>query len=394
MRILIVSDVSSHMRGGVPAETRSLIRGLGESGHLVALASDAPLEGAEEAQHLPITIPAGPSISDEVGRAINSFRPDFIHVICMSSVGVARLATLLRPHRWALTVHSIPPHERKLARWHDHENVHYGMRAVRFLANSLAWRRVFRSGMVPQIIVHSEYVEDIVVTYGGREVMLIPLPFEAGSPTVADDSSDTEAPLLLSVGGLAHTKGQHDVLKAMPALLSHFPNLRYQAIGEIRDHSYLAYLHALARRLKVDAHVDITPDLPRAEKDAALSRCSVYVQPSHEEGFCLAYAEAAAVVPRLVGTNTGAIAAMSRSDEGARVVPVRQPKAIAAAVVELLGARLPADHMAERARRLSESFSLAGYIKAHEALYARPPLAPRSAPVSLGASPSSQFAEP
>jgi glycosyltransferase involved in cell wall biosynthesis len=394
MRILIVSDVSSHMRGGVPTETRILVRGLSEGGHVVALASDAPLEGAEESRHLPITLPAGPSIADEVGRAINTFGPDFVHVICMNSVGVAKLAPLLRAHRWALTVHSIPPHERRLTRWHDHEHVHYGVRAVRFCANSLAWRWVFRSGMVPQIIVHSQYVEDMVLNYGGREVVSIPLPFQAGLPTQADDMSDTGAPLLLSVAGLAHTKGQHDVLKAMPALLSQFPKLRYQAIGEIRDHSYLAYLHALARRLKIDAHVDITPNLPHAEKQAALARCSVYVQPSHEEGFCLAYAEAAAVVPRLVGTNAGAIAAMSRGDDGARVVPVRQPKAIAGAVVELLGARLPADHVAERARRLCKSFSLVGYIKAHEALYARPPLAPGLAPVPLRASSPAQFAKP
>ncbi len=162
----------------------------------------------------------------------------------------------------------------------------------------------------------------------------------------------------------------------MPTLLSKFPGLRYQAIGEIRDHSYLAYLQALALRLKISAHVDITPDLSHPEKVAALARCSVYVQPSHEEGFCLAYAEAAAVVPRLVGTNTGAIGAMSQGDDGARVVPVRQPAAIARAVVELLGARLPADHLAERVIRLGKSFSLGGYISAHEAVYARPPLAP------------------
>lgn len=370
MRILIVSDVSSHMRGGVPTETRGLIRGLSARGHAVALASDTPLAGTEQAEHFPITLPVDASLVSEIARAIGSFKPDFVHVICMSSRGVNNLAPLLRTHRWALTVHSVPPHERKLAHWHGHERLHYSARAMRFLANSVAWRWVLHSGMVPQVIVHSRYVEGIVLKYGGRNVASIPLPFEAESTAAVGERSGTSAPLLVSVAGLAHTKGQHDVLKAMPLLLAEFPGLLYQAIGEIRDHSYMDYLHRLARQLQIEAHVKITPDLPHAEKEAALTRAAVYVQPSHEEGFCLAFAEAAATVPRLVGTDTGAIAAICLDDPGARVVPVRQPKALASAVSELLRYRLPTDHMAQRALRLSERFSFAGYVKAHEDLYA------------------------
>ena len=99
----------------------------------------------------------------------------------------------------------------------------------------------------------------------------------------------------------------------------------------------------------------------------------VYVQPSHEEGFCLAFAEAAALVPRLVGTDTGAIAAMSADDAGARVVPTREPEAIAAAVANLLQTQLPMGHMADRAQRLSDRFSFAGYMQAHNNTYAGGP---------------------
>jgi len=369
MRILIISDVSSHMRGGVPTETRGLIRGLSARGHVVALASDAPLAGVEQAEHLPITLPVGVSLVSEIARAVGSFKPDFVHIICMSSRGITNLAPLLRTHRWALTVHSVPPHERKLPACHGNERLHYSVRAMRFLANSVAWRWVLYSGIVPQIIVHSQYVEDIVLKYGGRNIASIPLPFEAGATAAVGERSDTSEPLLVSVAGFAHTKGQHDVLKAMPLLLPEFPDLRYQAIGEIRDHSYMDYLHKLARQLQIEANVKITPDLPHTEKEAALNRAAVYVQPSHEEGFCLAFAEAAATVPRLVGTDTGAIAAICLDDPGARVVSVRQPEALASAVSELLRYRLPIDHMAQRALRLSERFSFEGYVKAHEDLY-------------------------
>ena len=50
MRILIISDVSSYMRGGVPVETKELLKGLVLRGHEVAFWADAPLCGDEVRQ--------------------------------------------------------------------------------------------------------------------------------------------------------------------------------------------------------------------------------------------------------------------------------------------------------------------------------------------------------
>ena len=373
MRILIISDVSSRMRGGVPAETRTLIRGLVDRGHQVALASDVPLVGSEQAIHLPITLPVGAAITNEIGSALDSFKPEFVHVLCMSSRGVLLLAPLLRSRSWALTVHSVPPYERKLQRWHGRETLHYAARALRFFGNSVAWRWVFLSAGIPRVIVHSRYVEDIVVRYGleRRRVISIPLPFESVVPALAaaQPARGEGALSLVTVAGFAHTKGQHDMIKALPELLKKFPLASYQIIGEVRDESYMTYLRDLCQRLDVADHVSMTPDLGHAEKQAALARADVYVQPSHEEGFCLAFAEAAALVPRLVGTHTGAIAAISQDDPGARVVPVRQPGAIASAISDLMRTTLPVEHMRDRALRLAERCAMSGYVRAHEDIY-------------------------
>jgi glycosyltransferase involved in cell wall biosynthesis len=71
-----------------------------------------------------------------------------------------------------------------------------------------------------------------------------------------------------------------------------------------------------------------------------------------------------------VGTDTGAIASISSHDRGARVVPVRQPEALARAISEVLRCELPCDHMEQRILRLSERFSISNYLSAHESLYA------------------------
>jgi glycosyltransferase involved in cell wall biosynthesis len=374
MRVLIVTDISGFMPGGVPAETRRLVDGMAQKGHVVALASDIPMGEAGNVLHFPITIPVNPSLAGAIRHALDSFKPDFVHVMCMSSKGVMILAPVLRDSPWALTVHSVPPYERKLNRWHGDERLHYSARALRFALNGLAWRWVFSRGMVPISIVHSKFVEDIVLRYGAPRdfVKLIPLCIDStiSQRTAITSPVTKDAPLLVTVAGFAHTKGQHDVVKALPALLQTFPRLRYQIIGEVRDESYVSYLRQLARDLDVLDHFLITPNLDNAAKEKALGQADVYVQPSHEEGFCLAYAEAAAIVPRLIGTNTGAIAAISDGDAGARVIPTKTPQAIVSAVTELMKTDLPPLIMRAREARLGEKFSIAGYLRSHEELYA------------------------
>ena len=376
MKILIVSAATSWMRGGVPTETRDLVGGLHRLGHQIALGCDVPVRGAEVARHFPIALPVGSASAEQLRHAIETFKPDFVHVLCMGAKGLVALLPVLRSTRWALTVHSLPPAEQKLRLWHDREGLHSLAWAIRFLPNSLGWRWLFRGDTIPRVIVHSRFVHDMVARFGlpKERMIVVPLPFHAQTDAAPAGRRPTtphaDSPRLVTVGGIAHTKGQHDVIKALPALVKRFPGLSYQVIGEIRDEAYVAWLERLAGELGVASHVSITPDLPNDDKVAALAAADVYVQPSHEEGFCLAYAEAAAVVDRLVGADAGAIAAMSLDDPGARVVPPRSPEAIAHAVIELLDSALPEGHMATRVARLGERFSYDSYLRHHEALYA------------------------
>jgi glycosyltransferase involved in cell wall biosynthesis len=375
VRILIISDVSGYMRGGVPAETGQLIRGLVARGHELALAGDVPMPGGESARHFPVTVPTDAQLPSQVRRAIDAFEPELIHVIAMGSRGLSQIAPELKPHPWVMTCHSIPPYERKLPHWHGNETAHYAARSLRFLPNTIAWKWLFRSRTMPQVVVHSDCVRQVVTRYGfpAERISLIPLGYDATNAPRHDGirTAFPDGPRLVTTGGIAHTKGYHDAIAAVAQLRPEFPDLRYQIIGEVRDASYIAHLQALAQRLGVADCVQITPDLPHEDKERALQGADVYLQPSHEEGFCLAYIEAAAVVPRLVGADTGAIGLISADDPGARVVPVRQPSSLAGAVRELLQSPLPADLMASRATRLCQRFAWSTYLDRHEQLHAR-----------------------
>lgn len=374
MKILLVSDTSSHMRGGVPAETRILIRGLLARGHAVALLSDAPLPGAEAATHWPLTVPVGAAFDAQLSTALRGFSPDVVHFMQLSTKGLLRLRRLLSERRWLVTVHSVAPHERKLGGLHDSEWRHYAVRYLRFLPNTLLWKLAFVVAGLPRVIVHSRYVGEIVQSYGYdmARVSNVSLPIDG----VRASLEMRPAPIarsgrldLVTVGGIAHTKGQHDVVLALPEIRERFPTVRARFVGEVRDSSYAKHLMALGRRLGVAAHIELLTQLSDVEKNTALDEASVYVQPSHEEGFCLAYAEAATRVLRLVGTDTGAIAAISRGDAGARVVPPRNPNALARAILDIAQTSLPADLLQRRSARLTANFSERGYVEAHERLY-------------------------
>ena len=371
MRVLVVSDVTGYMPGGVPEVTRHLLEGLVARGHKVTFAGDIPL-GGNGVEHAPIALPTGRAFRGQVLAALDWSRPDIVHVMALGAAALFDVASDLRPYPCLITCHSIPPYECKISVFHANEWLHYGSRALRFLPNSLAWRWLFCSRKMSHIVVHSAVNRDIVVRYGANpaKVSLIPLGFQPRLGSAAGvDAWNGSAPKMVTVGGLAHTKGQHDMVAAMPEIGAAFPGASYTMIGELRDASYGAFLKRTIEQLGLTETVTWVEGLSNAEKERHLQRAQLYVQPSHEEGFCLAFIEAAGVVPRLVGADTGTIAAVCEGDAMARLVPVRSPHRLAAAAIDLLRARSSPGAMAQRARRLAERFAWSGYLDAHEALY-------------------------
>jgi glycosyltransferase involved in cell wall biosynthesis len=388
MRILILSDVSGHMRGGVPAEARALAAGLRARRHEVAYGGDIPIAAEAGVRHFALPAGSGQRLREGVAAALAAFQPDLVHVLAMGSRGLHALRAPLRGRPWALTCHSIPPHERKLAAWHGSERLHYAARDLRFLPHGLAWRSLLAKRLPPAVVTHSQWVADIVRRHGyplGRiRCIALGADLDAALPLrEAGGAAIGDAPRFVTVAGLAHTKGQHDALRAMQALRADFPRLSYRMVGEVRDPSYLAHLKELIAQGGLAEHVRIEPDLDEAAKQAVLQAADLYLQPSHEEGFCLAYLEAAARVPRLVGTDTGAIRLVSTGDAGMQVVPPRSPQALAAAIRSLLRQPLPADLLPVRMQRLRRDFPWRRHLDEHERLYeelVEAPLESRLAP--------------
>lgn len=362
------------MKGGIPVATANLIKKLSQAGHEPGFVADVPLPGIGATPFFRLDCPQNDRMTEQMTVAVKEFRPDVCHVLSASVKMVAAARGVFAGRNWVLTVHSIPPAERKLAHFYDHNHLHYFFRNLRYLPNTVLWKRMFRRGGFTRVICHSRFVLDTAARYGCEASKLMHIPLgvdlpEAATVRAVRPLSMADGPRIVTVGGIAHTKGIHDYLHALSRMAADFPNLRYQIIGEVRDNAYLAMLKNLIVRLGLEGRVLIKPSASEEEKSRALDEADLYVQPSHEEGFCLAYIEAAPIVPRLLGTSTGAIAAISAGLAAAQVVKPMDISALGQASRQLLQAPVPPDVFAQRRELLARSFSQDAYSQAHLDLY-------------------------
>lgn len=146
----------------------------------------------------------------------------------------------------------------------------------------------------------SEGAAALAQARGARETRVVHLgaevPARMRRPPLAQ--ADLErAPTLVTVGQLTARKRHADVLRALAVLADSHPGLRYLVIG---DGPERIAIEGLACRLGVADRVQIAGALPPQQAIEQARACTVFVMPSTEEAFGVAYVEAmAAGVPAI-----------------------------------------------------------------------------------------------
>lgn len=144
-------------------------------------------------------------------------------------------------------------------------------------------------------------------------------------------------PTLVTVAHLVARKRQADVLRAMWILRERRPDLRYRIVGGGPEE---ARLRQLAHELGLADRVELTGPLPHAEAVAAARAGSLFVMPSIDEAFGVAYVEAmAAGVPAIGARGEPGPQEISRLGGGLTLVPPGDPEALAAEIDALLDRR-------------------------------------------------------
>jgi glycosyltransferase involved in cell wall biosynthesis len=124
------------------------------------------------------------------------------------------------------------------------------------------------------------------------------------------------------------------VVRALWLLREPYPELRYLVIG---DGPERARLERLAGELGVADRVDFAGQLPHEEALEAARAAHIFVMPSIDEAFGVAYIEAmAAGVPAVGCRGEAGPEEIAAAGDGIRLVPPGDPEALAAELRSLL----------------------------------------------------------
>lgn len=174
------------------------------------------------------------------------------------------------------------------------------------------------------------------------------------------------ARVVLCVSNFYPYKGHLDLVEAAGFVASREPEALFLLVG--RDAGTLDACKARVRELGLGntvlfpgSRTDV-PDLLRA--------CDLFVHPSHEEGFSNAILETMAAGRPVVACNVGGNPEAVRDGETGILVPPRDPRALASAILRLVRNPDLRTSMGERGRvRAVKEFSVDRMVREMEALY-------------------------
>lgn len=144
--------------------------------------------------------------------------------------------------------------------------------------------------------------------------------------------------VILTLGRVVERKGHDIVLKALPEILQHVPDVVYVIAGVGPD---LGRLGKLVEELKIERAVRFVGEISDEERSAYFVVCDLFVMPSRQigpdvEGFGIVFLEAAAFgKPSIGGRSGGQGEAILDGQTGALVDPTDIP-AFARTAVQLL----------------------------------------------------------
>jgi glycosyltransferase involved in cell wall biosynthesis len=141
-------------------------------------------------------------------------------------------------------------------------------------------------------------------------------------------------PRILCAGRLTPQKGVDVIIRAMPIVLRSLPNARLDIVGQGPDRTRL---ERLAWSLKLATHVRFHGYLPGAARDQLAAQAWVAVCPSAFEGWGVSCVEAGARGLPVIASNVNGLRDSVLDGVTGLLVPQGDPRALAEAVVGLLG---------------------------------------------------------
>jgi glycosyltransferase involved in cell wall biosynthesis len=174
----------------------------------------------------------------------------------------------------------------------------------------------------------------------------------------------SKIPVIISMGRLVDQKGFPDLIRAFAVVTGRLP-ARLVILGQGKN---LERLQALARKIGIDRSVWFAGFQSNPYKYLVRSR--VFVLPSYWEGFPNSLVEAMACGIPVVSTDcpSGPAEIITPTHDGL-LVPMKDPAALAEAILKVLENAKLARRLADGAQRRSRDFSIGNIVREYEQMF-------------------------
>jgi glycosyltransferase involved in cell wall biosynthesis len=358
MRVLLCHQPTD---GGVGRHIGDLIDGLCAAGHEVTVCSPAlPAGHGYGAAHVELDLrravaPRADSAAlARFVRIVRERRPQLIHAHSSKAGAIARLGRLAAPR--VPVVYT--PHGYAFAGYFESSRERTAYKAIERALAPLAARVT--------CVCEAEARLARSIGPGGRVRVVhngISRPL-AGELDARLASLRARGPVIGALTLLRPGKGLETLLAAAPLVLQHHPDAQLAIVGEGPD---LHQLCEQARELGVAHAVHFLG--PTTDPLGALRAMDVFVHPSWAEAFPYVILEAMALGRPIVASDVGGVGEAIVSRESGLLVTPRDARALASALVELLGDRQRAARLGRGALSRSEQFTREAMIARLTAVY-------------------------
>jgi len=273
----------------------------------------------------------------ETLRIVRMFKPDLIHMELVGHLPDLALLPLFSRYPIVVTFHDV--------------TMHYGEESLK--SSIIRWMVRRKARM---IIVHGQRLKETLIRnyrVPADKVEVIPL----GAPELEQfrryERIDIreEWPMVLFFGRIHRYKGLEYLISAEPMIAKQFPNVRIFIAGTGED--FARYREMMAGR--EDRFVVLNRHIPSDEGAELFQKCSVVVLPYAEGSQSGVIPIAYYFKKPVVVTDVGSLSEVVRDGETGLVVPPKDPKALAEALVRLLGNGDLRRRMGERGRYMLET---------------------------------------
>lgn len=378
MRVLHVSRYGS-IHGGAETYVRAVCEGLRAAGHDVALVYD--LDGDPDRAEVRDGFHVPALATDGVRAAIESFRPDLVHIHVADMPEVAASARRTAPVLLAAHDHKLacPVGTKYWAAWHRPCTVRPGpwclaynvaghcgsLRANATLKPYATWRAANRAARPLHVQAFSEFMRAELEAAGVDRVGVTPYPVPPGDPPLPRRAPEDPRPVVLASGRLNKEKGFHELI---------------DAFGRVRTPAHLVIAGDGHERARLERRAQTSPGPHRITFTGWLEpgrlvswreAAALVVLPSMwPEPFGIAGIEAMASGKPVVTFDGGGVREWCDDGITGRIVPHGNVPMLAGAIAGLLSSTEDRTRMgAAASSRAAERFSLEAHVTRLLSLY-------------------------